>query len=286
MGSPPGELGAGWVPAGPGAPGEQLVPVSFGATRPGRDNGAMPPPLRKTARSAREVSFEAAGLRALRAAGARVPEVLEAGERHLVLERVAAGGRASADDEERFGRELATLHRTTGPHFGTVDGDPQGYLGLCRIDLTPSSTWAESYLDRRVRPLTREAVHRGELDPSALRLVDRLGSEHLAPPEPPTLVHGDLWAGNRLVDRHGDSWLIDPSAQWGHREVDLAMMLLFGGFGEPAFTAYEDVLPLAEGWRDRVPVHQLAPLLVHAILFGGGYGQHAMTALHRALAAG
>ena len=251
-----------------------------------RDNARVgAPTFRKHAPSRREVQFEVAGLRALRAAGARVPAVLEVGDDYLVLERIERGGPPSTADEERFGRELAALHRTHGERFGAVDGDPHGYLGRCPIDLTPTDSWASSYLDHRVRPLARRAVGQGVLDPAALPLVDRLGPEHLPPEEPPTLVHGDLWAGNRLVDPRGDSWLIDPSAHHGHRELDLAMMQLFGGFGEAVFRAYEEEHPLAEGWRDRVPVHQVVPLLVHAILFGGVYGAQTLTALRQAVVA-
>ncbi|MEZ5139333.1 MAG: fructosamine kinase family protein [Acidimicrobiales bacterium] len=92
-------------------------------------------------------------------------------------------------------------------------------------------------------------------------------------------MHGDLWAGNRLVDRAGRSWLIDPAAHGGHREFDLAMMRLFGGFEEACFAAYDEARPLAEGWRERVPLHQLAPLIVHAVKFGGGYRAAAAAAL-------
>ncbi|WP_153396866.1 fructosamine kinase family protein [Ornithinicoccus halotolerans] len=228
------------------------------------------------------LAFEAAGLAALAAAGARVPRVLEAGDEVLVLERVSAGGTADARQQEEFGRQLARVHRTTGERYGALDPTLPGYLGLCPVDLTPADSWAESWLDRRVRPLTRQAVAAGVLDPAAAALADRLGPEGLGPPEPPTLVHGDLWAGNRLVDASGDSWLIDPAAHWGHREVDLAMMRLFGGFTDREHAAYAEELPLAEGWRQRVPVYQLVPLLVHAILFDGGYGAQTMAALRAA----
>ena len=89
--------------------------------------------------------------------------------------------------------------------------------------------------------------------------------------EPPARLHGDLWAGNRLVDVDGRSWLIDPAAHGGHREFDLAMMRLFGGFGPECFDAYEEAYPLADGWHRRVSLHQVAPLVVHAVKFGGGY---------------
>ena len=97
--------------------------------------------------------------------------------------------------------------------------------------------------------------------------LDQLG----VPDEPPARLHGDLWAGNRLVDTDGRSWLIDPAAHGGHREFDLAMMRLFGGFGAECFAAYAEVFPLADGWPERVALHQIAPLVVHAIKFGGGY---------------
>ena len=108
------------------------------------------------------------------------------------------------------------------------------------------------------------------------RLVDVGG-----PAEPPARLHGDLWAGNRLVDTGGRSWLIDPAAHGGHREFDLAMMRLFGGFTEECFAVYADVSPLADGWEERVALHQIAPLVVHAIKFGGGYVSAATTAISR-----
>jgi fructosamine-3-kinase len=101
------------------------------------------------------------------------------------------------------------------------------------------------------------------------------------PAEPPARVHGDLWAGNRMIDRTGRSWLIDPAAHGGHREFDLAMMRLFGGFAAGCFDAYAEASPLADGWEERVPLHQIAPLVVHAIKFGGGYGPAAVEAIGR-----
>ncbi len=85
------------------------------------------------------------------------------------------------------------------------------------------------------------------------------------------MLHGDLWAGNRMVDTAGQSWLIDPACFGGHREFDLAMMRLFGGYGDAVFDAYHEAFPLDDGWRERIALHQLPPLIVHAIKFGGGY---------------
>lgn len=225
---------------------------------------------------------EAVGLRALAGAGARVPEVADVGRDHITLTRVVEGGHRTAATEEAFGRELAALHGSTGDAYGAVDGEPQAWLGDCPVDLTPSPTWAESWLTRRVLPLTRRAVDEGRLDAGSLADAERISPDGLGPPEPPTLVHGDLWGGNRLVDRGGRSWLIDPCAHYGHREVDLAMMQLFGGFSGRVFAAYVEERPLAPGWQDRVPVYQSVPLLVHTLLFGGGYAVQTGDVLRRA----
>jgi fructosamine-3-kinase len=232
---------------------------------------------------------EAVGLRVLGEAGARVPEVLDVTEQAITLSWVEQGGSRTAGSEERFGQELAALHRTSAEQlrqparYGSVDGEPTAYLGACPVDLTPTDTWHESWVRRRVVPLARRAADRGALDPSAAALAERITALRLGPPEPPALLHGDLWGGNRLVDGRGRSWLIDPCAQLGHREVDLAMMQLFGGFSGRVFAAYVEAHPLADGWQERIAVYQTVPLLVHAILFGGGYGVQAGDALREAV---
>ena len=246
---------------------------------------------------------EAAGLGALAAAGARVPAVLAVERERLTIARVDSSGRRTRRGEEAFGRELAALHRGSRrpagepDSFGSHDGVPEGWLGDAAVDYTPTATWAESWVVRRILPLAREADRLGAVPPGALADAERLaeltdgfgpasgaghpGAAVLGPAEPSSLLHGDLWAGNRLVDAAGRSWLIDPSAHRGHREADLAMMRLFGGFGERAFDAYGEAFPLADGWRDRVEWYQLPPLLVHAILFGGSYGAAALAVLRR-----
>ncbi|WP_299519236.1 fructosamine kinase family protein [uncultured Serinicoccus sp.] len=241
-------------------------------------------PFTKTRADAPTLFFdrEAVGLRALAAAGARVPEVLGVSRTGISIEQVPSGGHRTAASEEAFGRELAALHRTTGDRYGAVDGEPTAYLGDCPVDLAPCDTLAESWLDRRVVPLARRAVESGRLDPSSHADARALGAEHLGPVEPPTLVHGDLWAGNRLVDDRGRSWLVDPCAHYAHREVDLAMMQLFGGFSGRVLAAYVEAFPLAEGWERRTAVFQTVPLLVHVLLFGGGYAVQAGDALRAA----
>jgi len=224
---------------------------------------------------------EAAGLRWLRDADrVAVPEVLAVADgggpdepgptAMLVLEWIDEDRGARPDDAE-FGRALAGLHLAGAPCFGREDRRPTGSRSLPN---DPVPTWAEFYADRRLRPLARMALDADAVDPAVVadveRIADRLSSFGAAD-EAPARLHGDLWAGNRVVDRSGTSWLIDPAAHGGHREFDLAMMRLFGGFAASAFAAYDDEHPLADGWEQRVPLHQLAPLLVHAIKFGGSY---------------
>jgi fructosamine-3-kinase len=219
---------------------------------------------------------EAAGLSWLHDAGAvPVPSVVavsdgDPGPPFLVLEWVEQG-RPTADTEPDLGRRLARLHRAGAPAFGREDRRTTGGLGLPN---DPCDTWVDFYAQRRLRPLARIALDRGSLSSAVVsrleRVADRL-AEVGGPPEPPARLHGDLGGGNRLVDRAGRSWLIDPAAHGGHREFDLAMMRLFGGFGIDAFAAYADVAPLATGWQERVRLHQIAPLVVHAVKFGGGY---------------
>lgn len=225
---------------------------------------------------------EAAGLAWLRAADALpVPEVLAVSDdapAFLVLEWIDVGagpaGSVAGRSESRetlFGRGLAALHACGSPSFGRADARTTGSLALPN---DPCDTWAEFYAERRLGPLARRAADRSALAPASIaalgRIAGRLGDLG-GPPRPPARLHGDLWAGNRVIDRTGRSWLIDPAAHGGHREFDLAMMRLFGGFGEACFAAYDEAAPLDDGWQERVALHQLAPLVVHAIKFGGGY---------------
>lgn len=233
------------------------------------------------------VAREVAGLRALRAAAPPeigVPEVLASSDTGIVLEWIGTG-RGGATTEADLGRGLAAIHRASAPTFGALqDAATTGYMGTVPIDLTPGDSWPDYYVDRRLRPLAVAAVDAGNLDERFLGLLDRVAErapDLCGPPEPPALVHGDLWSGNRLVGADGRNWLIDPAAHYSHREIDLAMMLVFGGFGDAAIRAYDEAHPLAPGWRDRVPWYQLPPLLVHAILFGGHYGAAAVQALRR-----
>jgi fructosamine-3-kinase len=147
-----------------------------------------------------------------------------------------------------------------------------------RLSNAPADDWPTFYAERRLRPLAMLAAGNGALSAAAAKAVERLCArigELVGPPEPPARLHGDLWHGNVLADTDGRPWLIDPSAYGGHREVDLAMLALFGPPPLRVFSAYQELTPLAEGWEQRVALYQLLPLLVHALLFGGSYSQAA-----------
>jgi fructosamine-3-kinase len=224
---------------------------------------------------------EARGLSWLRAADAvAVPEVLAVSDEppnHLVLEWIDEG-RAQPSTERQLGIGLAHMHRVGAPAFGRDDRRTTGSRGLPNV---PCATWAEFYAANRLLPLARLAREAGVLSPSSIADLERLASRLTSfdTGEPPARLHGDLWAGNRLVDVEGHSWLIDPAAHGGHREFDLAMMRLFGGFGGVCFAAYAEAYPLEPGWEGRVALHQIAPLVVHAIKFGGGYVGSATAAI-------
>ena len=151
------------------------------------------------------------------------------------------------------------------------------------------TSFAEFWALDRVAATARMARDRHRLTPDQSREVDRLvddlvdGQVDVGPAEPPARLHGDLWSGNVLWGADGRAWLIDPAAHGGHRESDLAMLALFGApHLDAIMTAYDEAAPLAAGWRARIPLHQTWPLLVHAALFGGGYAESAIRAVHLA----
>jgi len=256
-----------------------------------------------------EYATEAAGLRWLGAVGhgLAVPGVLavsdasasapagglpqtgRAAPAFLALEWIHEG---TLDErgEEAFGRGLAHVHAAGAPAFGAPPpGAPNGGLRLGAVELRAAVTapWPAFYGEHRLAPLLRAAVDRGALPPGGLRavatVIERLPAL-AGPPEPPARLHGDLWTGNVLAGHDGRPYLIDPAAYGGHREVDLAMLRLFGGPSPRMLAAYAEVHPLADGHEQRVPLWQLFPLLVHAVLFGGSYGAAARRAARQAAA--
>ncbi len=237
----------------------------------------------------RMFACEARGLEWLREADAiRIPTVLGYGEDDgqgatpfLILERIASAARA-ADFDEQLGRGLARLHRSGAPTFGF---DEPNFIGSLPQDNTPCDSWPEFYMRRRLEPQVRAAIDAGHVpSPSRWRReFDRLFtriSDLTGPPEPSSRLHGDLWGGNVLADERGEPCLIDPAVYGGHREVDLAMLRLFGGASARCYAAYDETWPLAHGHAERVRLYQLYPLLVHVNLFGGGYVSSVESALH------
>jgi len=226
------------------------------------------------------------GLRWLRAAGhAPVPEVLGCDESTLVLSWLEAGSpdRGSA---ERFGRDLAALHKSGADRFGAPW---PGFIASLPLDNSMEDTWPSWYARRRIAPFLRRGVDSGALSAADARVVEAVmarASDLAGPAEPPARIHGDCWSGN-VIWAQGRGWLVDPAAHGGHRESDLAMLALFGApHLDRIIAAYTQTAPLTDGWRARVPLHQLHPLLVHVCLFGSGYRAAALDAARAALAAG
>jgi fructosamine-3-kinase len=236
-----------------------------------------------------ELAAEANGLRWLAEPGAvPVPEVVAVDEEALVIEMLPPG-RPTREAASAFGAALARLHAAGAPSLGAPW---PGYIaGLPLPNSQPGpcpggTAWAQWYAENRVVPYLKTARDRGGLSIADARLVEavtgRIG-ELAGPPEPPARIHGDLWSGN-VYWSGGKGWLIDPAAHGGHRETDLAMLALFGApYLDEILEAYHAAAPLADGWRARVPLHQLHPLLVHACLFGEPYGAQAGAAARAAL---
>jgi fructosamine-3-kinase len=204
---------------------------------------------------------EAAGLDWLRTGAIRVPRVVAVGESFLALEWLALGGRR---DDAALGRALAAMHRSGAPCFGL---DRASYLATIPQDNTPEPDIATFYVERRLRPLVRRLrAHALDSKLDALRALP----ERFGPPEPPARLHGDLWWGN-VGFAGGMPVIFDPAVYGAHREIDLAMLALFGGVSDALVSAYHETYPLDPDWRTRVTLWQLYPIAAHAVLFGGGY---------------
>ena len=200
----------------------------------------------------------------------RIPEVLAVGERFLALELMEPGPRP-ADFDERLGRALAALHRAAPATFGL---DHANYIGRLPQPNDPRPDWPTFYREMRLEPQLRMAEEGGLADGRLRARFEALYArlpELVGPSEPPARLHGDLWGGNLHRAPDGTPALIDPAVAGGHRELDLGMMKLFGGFGPRVFAAYDEAYPLPPGHDERVPLYQLYFLMAHVNLFGSGY---------------
>lgn len=230
---------------------------------------------------------EAASLNWLAEAGAvTVPKVYGHTDEMLVIDHVKATSPTQGAAEE-FGRELARLHAAGADAHGVAPpgGPADAWIGLAPMRNEAATAWPAFYAEHRIEPYLRRGRDAGVLSGDQVAVISEVRDriDALAgPAEVPARLHGDLWSGNVLwADR---VWLIDPAAHGGHRETDLAMLRLFGcPHLERVLAAYQEISPLADGWRDRIGLHQLFPLLVHAVLFGHGYAAQATAAARSAL---
>ncbi len=229
---------------------------------------------------------EAAGLRALRAAGSglRVPEVLvalaPAGDRPACIVMEYLPPSSGRGDPAALGRGLAKLHALPQPAFGFP---VTTYCGPTAQDNRPCDSWAAFYAERRLRPLALRLEAEGRLGRSERALVERLADRLpslLAHEARPALIHGDLWSGNVLATADSPA-IVDPACAACDPEMEFGISTLFGGFSERFFAAYEEAFPLPAGWRERNPLYQLYHLLNHHLIFGGHYGAEALAVARR-----
>lgn len=215
---------------------------------------------------------EADGLALLKSAGEiHTPGVFctdEAGSFAYILLEFIDQGRKNLFFMQDFGRSLARLHRHTAGYFGH---DMDNYMGSLQQSNTKYTDWNSFFVEERLKK--QVSLASGYFSSSDFAAFERLYTrlDELLPVEPPAMLHGDLWGGNYMVTPDGKACLIDPAAYYGHREVDIAMTTLFGGFDEHFYASYQEEYPLEKGWQARLDIFKLYPLLIHLNLFGSGY---------------
>ena len=230
---------------------------------------------------------EVRGLEELRKAGAvLVPEVVAHGLDYMLLEWIEERKESADSCMEELGFQFAKLHHFSGEIFGFPEDN---YLGDSLQSNSPSKNgsinWPTFYVENRLQFQAGLAKKNGYATPELRSLLELLYNkipELLSGTEDkPSLLHGDLWSGNYLIDKNGRPWLIDPAVYYGHREADLAMTSLFGGFSKTFYSAYESAFPLVPGYPEREPLYHLYHLLNHLNLFGTGYYGQVLSILRR-----
>jgi protein-ribulosamine 3-kinase len=203
----------------------------------------------------------------------RMPEVITSGvlneNSFLILEYISPGTNTN-HSYQKFASLLASLHRKSNDRFGL---DHDNYIGSLKQSNTFHNSWAEFFSEERLSKQLKLAIDHRKISKSLLNSFDVLFAKvgDLFPAEAPALLHGDLWSGNFMTTEKGQPCIYDPAVYFGHREMDLAMTKLFGGFPDVFYEAYNDHFPLEKNWRHRIDLCNLYPLLVHVNLFGGGY---------------
>ncbi len=227
---------------------------------------------------------EAKGLNLLASANTiRIPEVVYIleGEEHdgLLLEWIETR-RTTVLSGERMGRQLAGVHRHSADEYGL---DHSNFMGSLPQRNTPTKDLVTFFVEERLEPQVDLAFSRGAFSPDFATVIEKFYDTlpGLFEEEPPSLIHGDLWSGNYLVTEEEEPVLIDPAVAYGHREMDIAMTTLFGGFPQSFYEAYKETFPLAPGYEDRLDIYNLYPLLVHVNLFGGGYAAQVKQIIQR-----
>lgn len=213
---------------------------------------------------------EAKGLQLLETTKSfKIPKVIALGEldsySYLIIEYISPG-QPSTNYWDDFAQKLAALHKTTQPQFGL---DHDNYIGSLPQHNKPAATASEFYILQRLEPQLKLAIEKGFSFPKLDQFF--ISVSEVIPNEAPALIHGDLWNGNYLISEKGNAVLIDPAIAYVPREMDLAMMQLFGGFPSEVFSTYHKAFPLIEDWKERISLWQLYYLLVHLNLFGVGY---------------
>ncbi len=175
----------------------------------------------------------------------------------------------------RFGEALAHQHLIHAENFGYQNNN---YLATLKQDNTPHKSWGDFYFNCRIMPLAKILFHQKKIAKQEFLLFEKLEKNlsSVFPKEKPALLHGDLWSGNIMALQNSVPTLIDPAVYYGHREMDIGMTLLFGGFSKTFYDSYNSFYPLAPGWEKRTEICQLYPLMTHAVLFGGGYVQNSL----------
>ena len=214
----------------------------------------------------------------------QVPKVINVGEagndfQYLMLDWIESST-PTVVDWENLGKKLAKLHQNTNPQFGWTEDN---YIAIILQPNKFADTWSDFYTENRIMPMMKLLQNKQLITSRQIKSAENLCKQlnDIFPEEKPALIHGDFWNGNILPNHKGEITMIDPAIYYGHREMDIAIAKLFGGFDDVFFDAYQEAHPLAPNYEERLPIAQLFPLLVHAYLYEGYYVKDVQTILKK-----